>query len=402
VKILCTATSYPPAIGGAQYHVHFIAAQLARSNDVHAICLWDEVRTDWLLGTTILAPGAEKRYEIDGVRVRRLGFSLSEKARMGLRVPLYFLLLRPAIAAIARVIQGKLAEEAGGADLVHNARIGREPLSYASYEAARQRGIPFLLTPYHHPRWSGRWHRAYHHLYRLSDGLIALTEAEKRALVDLGVEEKRITVTGTGPVLKARPDPAAFLARHELDGPFVLFVGQKYRYKNLRGLLGAASRVWQTHPEVSFVFLGPRTADSRRLFAGVRDRRVLELGEVSLQEKTDALAACTLLCQPSTQESFGAVFIEAWLLGKPVIGSEIPAVREVISSGEDGIVAAPTAESLAEAIVRLLDHPAQARAMAERGREKALRRFTWEQLARKTNEAYQRALDRRGPGFKEL
>lgn len=392
MDLLLTLTSYVPAIGGAQYHTHYVAAQLARANQVRVACLWNETRTDWLLGTTLRAPSAELRYEIDGVRVRRLGFNPAEKARMAPWLPVYFLLTRRAVDALARVIQGKLEQDVADADLVHNARIGRESLSYASYGAARRRGIPFVLTPYHHPRWSDRWHREYHRLYRLADGLIALTEAEKQALVGLGVDQARITVTGTGPVLEANADPDAFLARHRLDSPFVLFVGQKYRYKNLRGLLGAARRVWQTRPEVSFVFIGPRTADSRRLFAGVRDPRILELGAVSLQEKTDAVAACALLCQPSTQESFGAVFIEAWLLGKPVVGSDIPAVREVISSGDDGIVAKPTAESLAEAILYLLNHPAQAREMAERGREKALRRFTWEALARKTEEAYARVL----------
>lgn len=394
MNLLLTATSYPPAIGGAQYHAHFVAARMARTNRVRVACLWDETRTDWLLGTTIRAPSAEARYEIDGVPVRRLGFTAAEKARMAPWLPLYFLLSRASIGALARVLETKLLEDAAAVELVHNARIGREPLSYASYGAARRLGIPFMLTPYHHPRWSDRWHREYHHLYRLARGLIALTEAEKRALVALGVEEARITVTGTGPVLEGKADPAAFRARHGLEAPFVLFIGQKYRYKNLRGLLGAARQVWQAHPEIAFVFLGPRTGDSRRLFGGVRDPRILELGPASLQEKTDAVAACALLCQPSTQESFGAVFVEAWLMGKPVVGSDIPAVREVIDSGEDGLVAAPTARSLAEAILYLLDHPSRAREMAERGREKALRHFTWEVLAHKTEEAYARALER--------
>jgi glycosyltransferase involved in cell wall biosynthesis len=58
----------------------------------------------------------------------------------------------------------------------------------------------------------------------------------------------------------------------------------------------------------------------------VNDPRILELGSVDLQTKTDALEACTLLCLPSTQESFGGVYTEAWSFKKPVIGCDIPAV----------------------------------------------------------------------------
>jgi glycosyltransferase involved in cell wall biosynthesis len=213
-------------------------------------------------------------------------------------------------------------------------------------------------------------------------------------LLGLGVADEKISVTGTGPVLETKAEPDAFRSRYNLGTPFVLFLGQKYRYKNLRALMGAARKVWDSHPEIAFVIIGPRTADSRRLFRSLHEPRVVELGTVSLQEKTDALAACTLLCQPSTQESFGAVFIEAWLMGKPVVGSDIPAVSEVITSGVDGIVAQPTADSLAEAILHILDRPVEAREMAARGREKALAHFTWEALAHKTEEAYGRALGR--------
>ena len=43
------------------------------------------------------------------------------------------------------------------------------------------------------------------------------------------------------------------------------------------------------------------------------DPRIHRLGSLNLQQKTNALAACTLLCVPSTQESFGCVYTEASL-----------------------------------------------------------------------------------------
>ena len=64
------------------------------------------------------------------------------------------------------------------------------------------------------------------------------------------------------------------------------------------------------------------------------------------------------------------MFTEAWSLGKPVIGSDIPAVAEVISHGEDGFSIPADPSLLAEHIVELLRDPALARRMGEAGRRR--------------------------------
>ena len=168
----------------------------------------------------------------------------------------------------------------------------------------------------------------------------------------------------------------------------VLFLGQKYRYKNIAALLGAAPLVWERLPNARFVFAGPRTRYSRRVFGSVTDRRVVELPSVGLQEKTDALAACDLLCLPSSQESFGGVFVEAWMMGKPVIGARIPAVSEVISDGVDGLLTDPSAPAIAEKVLALLQDRRAAAAMGRAGRAKATERFTWERIAAVVDGAY--------------
>lgn len=112
------------------------------------------------------------------------------------------------------------------------------------------------------------------------------------------------------------------------------------------------------------------------------------LGAIDLQTKTDALAACDLLCVPSSQESFGAVYTEAWAMGKPVIGGDIPAVREVIADGQDGHVVAPEPTLLAERIARLLADPALRQQMGQAGRDKVQARYNWDILAEQTGQIY--------------
>lgn len=217
-----------------------------------------------------------------------------------------------------------------------------------------------------------------------------------KVIAELGVAEDRIFLTGNGPNLAPTADPLRFRRDVSLppDAPIVLFLGQKFRYKGLAPLLDATRIVWRSHPETHFVFVGPRTRFSKRLFdRGALDRRVIEIGAVDVQQKTDALAACTLLCLPSTQESFGGVFTEAWSFGKPVVGGDIPAVREVVEDGVDGYLVKPSARDIAEKIVHLLDNPGLASQLGQAGREKVAQHHSWKRVAERTRQAYHAVLN---------
>jgi glycosyltransferase involved in cell wall biosynthesis len=389
MNLLFTLTAYPPSTGGAQLHIHMLARELQPRHGVQVVTQWDTARTDWLFGTTLGAPSPAHAYSIDDVSVQRITLPAATRTRLRPWVYAYFPLQRWALPRIATALAAELAPFAEKADLIHNCRIGREGLSYASYYVARRRGIPFVLTPVHHPRWGGWLHRYYHDLYRDADAVIALTEVERTTLIQLGVRPERVHVTGMGPVLADHGDGARFRAQYGLGAePIVLFVGQKYAYKGLATLLAAKKYV----PEAHFVFIGPRTPYSRRLFAKVHDLRVLELDAVDVQTKTDAYAACDVFCLPSTQESFGGVFTEAWSLGKPVIGADIPAVRDVIDEGVDGYCVSPHPAALAERVNYLLRNAEWRARMGEQGRTKVTARYSWPRLAELTEQVYQRVL----------
>jgi glycosyltransferase involved in cell wall biosynthesis len=391
MNILFTITSYPPSTGGAQLLTHLLAQHLGKRHSVKVLSQWDSDRTDWLLGTTLRAPGQDHDYIIDGISVHRIGLSWWDKVRIAPYVPIYYPLMGVALPPIAVCLEKKLYSYAAQADLVHNVRIGREALSYASFQVARQRNIPFVFTPVHHPRWVGWRYHAYIDLYTVADVVLALTNAEKQTLIALGVSEERIFVTGMGPVLAAQANPEAFLHSCHIDGPVVLFLGRHYPYKGYRQLLKSARLVWAKIPDAHFVFIGPAVGRSERCFGAMQDRHIHRLGKVDLQKKTDALAACTLLCVPSTQESFGGVYTEAWSFVKPVIGCNIPAVAEVITDGVDGYLVAQEPAQIAERICQLLLHPTQAQAMGKAGQRKVEAKYTWQRIAERTEQAYQRA-----------
>lgn len=389
MNLLYTLTAYPPYIGGAQLHQHLLAQQLQGRHSIQVATCWNHNRTDWLLGTTLKAHGQAYDYEVDGIPVHRLGFGYPEKLRMAPWLPLYYPWMAVALPPIAAVMAESIEDLARKSDLIHNVRIGREGLTYASWQVAQQREIPFVLTPVHHPRWVGWRYREYLKLYQRADAVIALTQVEVNILKGLGVQESHIHVTGIGPVLAPQADAQEFRRTHGMTaGPMVLFLGQHYPYKGFRQVLEAAPLVWEQQPETQFVFIGPAVKDSDRAFVEMADPRIHRLGAVDLQTKTNALAACDVLCVPSSQESFGGVYTEAWSFGKPVIGCTIPAVAEVISNGQDGYLVKQSTPEIADCLQDLLSHPETAAQMGQAGYQKVQDRYSWPTLAQKTEAVY--------------
>jgi len=390
MNLLFTLTTYPPSTGGAQIHQHQLALHLKKQHDIQVVSHWDNNRTDWLLGTTVRAPSINKDYTIGDIPVHCMGIPWKGKMLMAPFVAAYYPVMQLALPVIASNIEKYLRPYAEKTDLIHNVRIGREGLSYASFKAARRFGIPFVLTPVHHPRWVGWRYKAYNKLYTMADAVLALTHAEKQTLLQLGVEEEKAHVIGHGPVLETTAKPERFLQKHHIEGPLVLFLGQHYPYKGYKELLQAAKIAWEKIPGTHFAFIGPPVGQSETVFKETPDKRIHRLGNVTLQEKTDALAACSLLCVPSTQESFGGVYAEAWSFKKPVIGCRIPAVSEVISDEVDGYLVSPSREpgEIAEKIIFLLENEAASRQLGTAGKKKVEEKYTWQRIAERVEKVY--------------
>lgn len=389
MNLLYTLTSYPPATGGAQLHTHQLITMLNAHHSTQVVTFWNSNRFDWLLGTTIKADNSSSNYSIDGVNVYKIGFPISDKISLVTWIIGYYPLMNLSVPNIGRLIQRQLSNYSAKADLIHNVRIGREPLSYASMVEARKRDIPFVLTPVHHPRWTGLFYREYISIYKRADAIIALTQAEKEELVRLGVKEERVFVTGIGPLLSENPQSEKFRQDTDInDFPFVLFLGQKYSYKGINFLVDAAKLVWKKIPEARFVFMGPRTVYSRKLFSEINERRIIEIGSVDLKTKTDALAACDLLCVPSSQESFGGIYTEAWSLEKPVIGCNIPAVSQVIKDSENCFLVKQDPVEIADHIIALLNDRKLSSYLGNNGKLEVLQKYNWKKLTELTENVY--------------
>jgi glycosyltransferase involved in cell wall biosynthesis len=147
----------------------------------------------------------------------------------------------------------------------------------------------------------------------------------------------------------------------------------------------------------TFVMAGSTMLDKFREYYEDLPEEVRErcrwLGFISDEDKRDLLAAGQVFCMPSRTDSFGIVYLEAWLNGAPVIGARAGGVPEVISDGVDGyLVEFGDVTALANMIQFLLQRTDIAREMAKAGRRKVLADHTWDHKIARIAEIYDAAI----------
>jgi glycosyltransferase involved in cell wall biosynthesis len=153
-------------------------------------------------------------------------------------------------------------------------------------------------------------------------------------------------------------------------------------------------RLWREGRQVDLVLAGAVLAPFQHYLSplpGEDARRLKVLGPISDAEKRDLLAAADIFAMPSRTDSFGIVYLEAWLHRLPVIAARTWGMGDVVQDGEDGVlVPFGDVPALAQAIGRLLDHPAERAALGAHGEQKVLRQYTWEHRYAPVRDLYER------------
>jgi glycosyltransferase involved in cell wall biosynthesis len=229
-----------------------------------------------------------------------------------------------------------------------------------------------------------------------SQAVVAMTETERDFYMRAGSPPGAVCVAGAGvnPAEVLGGDGEAFRARHHLEGPVVALLSALAPDKGATHLVEAMRRLWDAGRQVELVLAGARLAPFQRyldqLPASVRQRLRL-LGSIAESEKRDLLAAADLVAMPSRTDSFGIVYLEAWLYGKPVVGARAWGMDDVIADGVDGVLVPFGASNrLAEVIAELLDDPARRAAMGLAGERKVHQRHTWDHVYGRVYPLYER------------
>lgn len=170
--------------------------------------------------------------------------------------------------------------------------------------------------------------------YRLADGILCISQGTAFSLMHAyGIPKEKITVVPCGIDVASFASQDLPLSSRERT---CVFIGRPDRRKGFDLLQSAWPIVLQS------------VSDARLVAVGI--------GHVSLSHDAlvHLLGSCRAVVCPSRLEGFGLVAAEAIAAGTPVVATDVPGLRSVVTDFETGFLTAVDPVEIAERIVALL------------------------------------------------
>jgi glycosyltransferase involved in cell wall biosynthesis len=177
----------------------------------------------------------------------------------------------------------------------------------------------------------------------------------------------------------------AGLNNRNLPTEDILYAGVLTPLKGVHHLINAFSRIASEFPQARLLLVGHD--ENKHYAAKLEDQvkwhglneRVLFIRKVPQADLAGWMCrACTFVL-PSLSEGLGRVVVEAMATGRPVIGSQVGGIPEMVEDSITGFLVPPGDEtSLAERLRWILEHPDEALEMGRRARAFAERFFSTE------------------------
>jgi glycosyltransferase involved in cell wall biosynthesis len=416
VRILHVIQRYHPYVGGSELYFQELSERLARAG--HRVEVWTTDAWDLDYFWSRKARRVDKAQDsYNGVTIRRFSVrhlpfpSIYYRAwRRGMAelsdlpvstAPLLYRMSRltPWLPGLRSALD---ALPPGAFHLVHSTNIPFESMVAAAADYAKRARIPHVITPFTHlgepgDRNISRYYSMRHQidLELRASRVIVQTRLERDFLEDLGVSPRKMDRVGVGvnPYEVVGGNGERFRQKYGIEGPIVYYIGAAAYDKGTAHTIEAIRKVWERGVDATFVMAGSTMLDKFKRYYDDLPGDVREkcrwLGFISDQDKRDLNAAGQVFCMPSRTDSFGIVYLEAWLNSVPVIGARAGGVPEIITDGVDGyLVDFADVPALANRIQLLLARPEAARDMGQAGRRKVLAEHTWDHKISRIAEIY--------------
>jgi glycosyltransferase involved in cell wall biosynthesis len=208
---------------------------------------------------------------------------------------------------------------------------------------------------------------------------ILFNVAEEKLLANrlYSLRPDRQQIVGIGLDTSITGNADRFREKYAVTHPFILYAGRKDAGKNTLLLIRYFQRFLERHDSnISLVMIGNGTVP----IPDSLQKAVIDLGFVSVQDKADAYRAADLFIQPSINESFSIVMMEAWLQKTPVVvHADCPVTRGHCIRSNGGLYFSNYPE-FEETLLLILNDTGLRNRMGRAGRQYVLENYTWSRI----------------------
>jgi len=244
---------------------------------------------------------------------------------------------------------------------------------------------------------------------RQADALIAATSAIRDELMDAGFSDMPVHVVRGGVEIPNPWSPSGQRgARRTLSdthdvfsipkaAPLVVCGGPLEQSEGIFELVDAWQRVTRRWPTARVWIMGDGP-HGQKLWERIK-RLELESNVIlpgSFDETDNVLRAANLFVRQAHDHGTSCCLFEAMALGLPIVASDIPEHREVLTPGETGELVPPgDSKELAAAIIRMLENRSAAEQMGAAARSRAQAEFALPVVAKRIDQVVAPAIEER-------
>jgi glycosyltransferase involved in cell wall biosynthesis len=189
-------------------------------------------------------------------------------------------------------------------------------------------------------------------------------------------------------------DVQKFSQRPEPNEPVkVIMVSRLLRDKGVHEFIDAAKIVRSKNSSVQFLLVGdiddgnPTSMNSEAIASLANSIDVIWLG--ARTDIAKLLDESHIACLPSYREGLPKSLIEAASVGRPIVTTDVPGCREVVTHMVNGLLVQPRdAQALALAIEKLVEDPNLRKLMGEENRRKAETEYANKIIINQTHRVY--------------
>ena len=322
---------FPPHVGGVGVHIHTLSKKLVEMGHEVYVITYPHKEIKDIDGIHVIGT---KGLNIPGVR----GLMFKKNAK--------------------KALENLLENE--DIDIIHGHYLF--PAGAAAVEVGKKHNIKTYVTAHGSDMFElyknqPLMRSTVRNVLKDADGVFAVSNALRHEIIATGVvgiaDKTKLSWNSVDIDKFSNKNDDSFKKEFKLeDKPIVLFVGNLIKRKNVDSLLEAKKIA---HSDYYLVVVGDGPL-YKKLTKKVEDDNIHDVIFTGARDDVEnIIPSCDVLILPSFSESFGLVLIEALACGKPVIGSDVGGITEIINDDVGLLVNPKKVSSIAKAIDNIIN-----------------------------------------------